>query len=340
MESENMDAKKSIKLKIIAYLDGDLDQQGMQEIVDWITRSKENARYYAGIKDLWEAALLDASQVAGTKKEWEKFAAKANRRTPVKNTFRLSVNWGKMLQMAAILAVGIFIGGLILNHSLKEAPAFITASAPKGSVSKIILPDNTEVFLNAGSEIRYAFSRNEKNREVILNGEAWFKVTRNEKVPFIVHTGFYSVKVLGTEFNVKSYQSDVRVETTLEKGSVLIGSSEKFRLNKNLTLKPGEQFVYNKGQNNFRVKQVDTRLYTSWKDNRLEFIRMELGELITLLERKYGVDIEVEDNSILQYHYSGTIKNETILEILDMIQHTLPIRYEITDQIIKIYKKQ
>ncbi len=336
-----MDAKKSIKLKIIAYLDGDLDQEGIRELLAWIEKSRENARYYASVKDLWEASLIDATRISGTEEEWKKFVMRLNLKKQSDNSFRFPFepNWKRIFQAAAVLLVGILAGTGISDYAENDSPLVITASAPSGSVSKIILPDKTEVFLNAGSQIQYAFDTDKKNRGVILDGEAWFDVVKNDRVPFVVQTGYYDVKVLGTEFNVKAYSSDERIETTLEKGSVQITSSRGLKLDRNVSLKPGEQLVYNRNKKTVHIKKVNTRIYTSWKDNKLEFIRMELGELIDLLERKYGVDIKVQDKSILQYHYSGTIKNETILKILEIIQHTLPIRYEIVGQTVKIYKK-
>ncbi|MEN6454559.1 MAG: hypothetical protein ABFD10_09890, partial [Prolixibacteraceae bacterium] len=83
-----MDAKKSIKLKIIAYLDGELDQEGSRELLEWIEKSSENARYYASVKDLWEASLIDATRVAGTEQEWEKFVGKINHKRNSGNSFR------------------------------------------------------------------------------------------------------------------------------------------------------------------------------------------------------------------------------------------------------------
>jgi transmembrane sensor len=85
---------------------------------------------------------------------------------------------------------------------------------------------------------------------------------------------------------------------------------------------------------------VNPSIYTSWKDNKLIFLNMDLAELIVLLERKYGVDIQVDEPGILKYHYTGTIKNETILEILDIIKHTLPIEYKIEDQTVHIQKEK
>ena len=80
-------------------------------------------------------------------------------------------------------------------------------------------------------------------------------------------------------------------------------------------------------------------MFTAWKDNKLIFINMNLKELFVLLERKYGVDIEVTNDLILDYHYDGTIKDETILELLDLLKETLPIKYKIEGQSILITKK-
>jgi ferric-dicitrate binding protein FerR (iron transport regulator) len=203
----------------------------------------------------------------------------------------------------------------------------------------MILPDNTMVYLNSGSEIKYAVNNAGGQREVFLDGEAWFDVAKNEKKPFVVNTPFYAVKVLGTRFNVKAYKTDDEIATTLEEGSVEVLSSGSSRMNGKKILKPGQQFIYNQSTGTVRTEHVSTRLFTSWKDNKLIFINMNLEELIVLLERKYGVDIDVDDNIILDYHYDGTIKNETILEVLDLLKETLPIRYKIEGQKVIIQKR-
>ncbi len=201
------------------------------------------------------------------------------------------------------------------------------------------MPDSTFIYLNAGSEIKYKIDENQKTREVILNGEAWFQVTKMKNKPFVVHTSSYDVKVLGTEFNVKTYESDSRVETTLEKGKVLISPLETSKMSKIVNLLPNEQFVYDKKEKTSIIRKVNTKQYTAWKDNKFIFINMSLKELIIILERKYGVDIEVENNAILKYHYYGTIKNETIIEILEILKKTLPVNYKIVDQTIQIFAK-
>ena len=241
-------------------------------------------------------------------------------------------------KIAAILIIGLLIG-FSVQYLKKTEPVYFTSIAPKGSVSQMVLPDNSIVYLNAGSQLKYTVEGLTRKREVFLDGEAWFDVTKNDKKPFVVHTPFYDVNVFGTQFNVKAYKTDAEIATTLEQGSVQITSSDNLKLAQTTILQPGEQLVYNTQNKTINVKDVETRMFTAWKDNKLIFINMNLKELIVLLERKYGVEIKTTDNIILDYHYDGTIKDETILEVLDLLKETLPIKYKIEGQTILITKK-
>jgi transmembrane sensor len=243
-----------------------------------------------------------------------------------------------VLKIAAILVIGIFTG-IIADNFQKSETKFYTSIAPKGSISQMLLPDNTIVYLNSGSELKYSLNNSNKLREVFLAGEAWFHVTKNKKNPFVVHTSAYDIQVLGTQFNVKAYPSENKIVTTTEEGKVKITSSEKVKLDQTRTLIPGQQLVYDLQNRSTSVKEVKTRIFTAWKNNKLIFINMNLEELIVLLERKYGVDIEVTDDLVLDYHYDGIIKNETILEVLNLLEETLPIKYKIEGQKVLIETK-
>lgn len=242
-----------------------------------------------------------------------------------------------VIKVAAAIIMGLVIGvyATYLKTNQQE-PAYYAAHSPKGSVSEMLLPDGTIIFLNAESHIKYSIEGENGIREVFLEGEAWFDVTKNNKKPFIVHTAFYDVNVTGTQFNVKAYQTDNEVTTTLEEGQIIIQSVGNFKLANNVVLNPGEQVVLNKESNELTVKKVNTGWFTSWKDNKLIFVNMNLRDLIVLLERKYGVDIEVKNKEILDLHFDGTIKNESIIEFLDIVQETLPINYNIVGQKIEI----
>ena len=244
----------------------------------------------------------------------------------------------RVFQWAAILVVGLILGNFLNLGNKTSTPVFYTSVAPRGSISEMLLPDGSHIFLNSGSTIKYSVDGNQGMREVFLTGEAWFQVAKVKDKPFLVHTCYYDVKVTGTTFNIKAYKEDKEVITTLEEGSVRVKSHEKLQLFDEKILNPGEQLVYNKELKYIQVSEVKTKMYTAWKENKLVFVNMSLKDLKTLLERKYGVEIKIADQSILDYHYDGIIKNETILEVLDILKHTLPIDYKIVGQNVIIQK--
>ncbi len=253
---------------------------------------------------------------------------------------RKTIKLNPLYWAAAVLLLGFFIGNRFSSiRSLPEQESYFISKASPGSVSETILPDGSVIFLNAGSEIKYVVRAETGVREVHLVGEAWFNVEKSKEVPFVVHTSFYDIRVMGTEFNVKAYPDDDQIITTLEKGSIEVLSSDKLKLAENIQLKPGEQLVFDKIQRSVRVNQVSAEIFSGWKDNRLTFIDMGLGELAKLLGRKYGVNITILDTDLMNYHYDGTIKNETIIDVLNILQKTLPINYRIEGQNVIIMKK-
>jgi transmembrane sensor len=332
-----MNDPKSLKSLIVAYLDGNLHGAGLDQLLHWMESSSENARFFAQVKDLWEASLRHASSFAETDKEWERFEKNVDSKLNFQKRNRLGIV--RLLSgMAAVLVIGFISGLLFVKYIQQQNPVYITATAPAGSVTNLVLADSTIVYLNAGSQIRYCPDGKEHIREVTLNGEAWFDVAKNKKNPFVVHTIACDVSVKGTRFDVKAYAAENEIVTTLEEGVVVLTSTTGYRLTKPIRLLPGEQAVIDKSANKALVKKVETRYFTSWKDNKLMFINMNMKDLIVTLERKFGLEIEVSDSSILNFHYTGTLKNESVLEVMELIKHTLPIDYHIDGQVIRIIK--
>jgi transmembrane sensor len=251
---------------------------------------------------------------------------------PVKRKIYLN----SFIKIAAAVVIGLFIGIFITHFINKQEPLYYTAHSPKGSVSEWQLPDGTQIFLNADSKLKYKAESKKGVREIFLEGEAWFEASTNKKRPLIVHTPYYDINVTGTQFNIKAYEDDSEIITTLEEGEIVLSPSANIILEENVTMKPGEQAILDKESKNLNIKTVNPRWYTAWKDNKLIFMNMTLEKLIILIERKYGVDIVVKDPSILNYHCDGTFKNETIIEVLEIIKKTLPINYEIVGQRIEI----
>jgi ferric-dicitrate binding protein FerR (iron transport regulator) len=256
------------------------------------------------------------------------------------NKFKINRAVVKVMRVAAVVVIGLCIGILLDKEIRNITPEYHTANSPSGSVVDFVLPDSSIIYLNSGSTIKYTMNGRKGIREVFLDGEAWFNVKNVNDKKFIVHTGLYDVKVTGTSFNIRAYKEDNYIQTTLEEGEVKITSTDEFRLAEEIILKPGEQVSFSKRTKELVVKEVDTDRYTSWKNNKLIFVNMKLKDLALTLERRYGVDIEIKDESILDLHFDGIIKNESIIEILDILERVLKIEYEIVDQKIEITKSK
>lgn len=241
-----------------------------------------------------------------------------------------------LARIAAILIMGLILGGILSTVLQQKDPVYYMAHSPRGSVSDLLLPDGSVIYLNADSEIEYSVEGKKGKREVFLNGEAWFDVAKDPKKPFLVHTSAYDIYVTGTRFNIKAYDSDNAVITTLEEGEVHLQSTENFRLEEDIILRPGQQAILDKEAKTISVKSVNSEWYSSWKENKLIFINTSLKELEIMLERKYGVNIEIKNKDLLDLHFDGTLKNESIIEVLDILKIALPIEYQIKDQTIEI----
>ncbi|WP_372934065.1 FecR family protein [Mariniphaga sediminis] len=241
-----------------------------------------------------------------------------------------------VVQIAATLILGLFLGVYVTSLLNKQEPVFYTAHSPMGSVSEWNLPDGTVIFLNSGSEIKYSVNDKNATREVYLSGEAWFQVGKDKKRPFVVHTPAYDVKVTGTRFNVKAYKEENKVTTTLEEGEVTILDENNPQLTEGIMLRPGQQLTL-AGNSGFpEIQDVNTKWVTAWKDNKLILVNMPLEELIVLLERKYGVEFVVKDESVLNYHCDATFQGETLIELMDILKKMIAIDYKIVGQTIEI----
>jgi ferric-dicitrate binding protein FerR (iron transport regulator) len=218
-----------------------------------------------------------------------------------------------------------FVLNQVIHSYLKPAAKTIqwyTVSAADGQKSKIVLADGTEVWLNSESTLRIPVSESSSSRNVELTGEAYFKVTKNTEVPFIVKTKANDVEVYGTEFNVMAYADFNRTETTLVNGKVKIR-----RDNNEFIMEPGQTLVFSK--NKFTKKMGRVEQAVSWKDEKFYFDAIPFSELVVRLERWYNVEIEISDTNLKSRLYSGVFKNEeTIWQVLDVVEKTSPIHYE------------
>ncbi|WP_423127909.1 FecR family protein [Gaoshiqia sp. Z1-71] len=246
--------------------------------------------------------------------------------------------WMELLKYAAVLIVSLLItGSIFYSYHFRQTAQdeYASISAPNGQISNVTLFDGTNVWLNAGSKLIYKHSFNQKNREVILDGEALFSVTKNEKIPFIVHAGSTQIKVHGTQFNVKAYANDLKIETVLVEGEV-----EFFSDKRSVFMKPGEQLLFTKNSGELVKNNVSTDEHTAWKSGKMYFHDETLLNLTRQLERWYEVKFIFSDEQIPRYRFSGVINKERSLEYtLNIIQDINKVKFEFDKEQIMVKNK-
>lgn len=195
-----------------------------------------------------------------------------------------------------------------------------TLRVPRGGEYSITLSDGTIVYLNSESELRYPVNFVGRDRRVYLSGEAYFDVVQDEAHPFIVDMGNSSVRVLGTSFDVRAYADEDEVLTTLVQGSVKFSAGKEF-----VTLEPGKQAVLGKS-GSIETREVDTYLYTAWKEGVFAFKRQRLEEIMKVVARWYDVNIFWENVSQKEVTFTGKMKRyddfSKVVEVLEMTGNT------------------
>lgn len=206
---------------------------------------------------------------------------------------------------------------------------------PYGKTFKIKLSDGTSVNMNAGSSLKYPvqFIKGH-NREVVLEGEAFFDVAKDKTHPFIVKTRGVDVKVLGTKFNVSSYKEDTDINTVLVEGSVSLSD----KTNKKAILEPGEKGSWNNEKNEIDIDKVDTRFYTEWINGEIVFRKTAFKDIVIKLERTYNVKIENKREDILDKKFNASFnKNiESIDKVLETMSKIMGFTYRKEGELIKI----
>ena len=206
---------------------------------------------------------------------------------------------------------------------------FNTVSTPRAGQFRVVLPDGTKAWLNAASSIKFPTSFQAPERLVSVTGEVYFEVAKHSigkrRVPFKVVAGNQVVEVLGTHFNINSYQNEERIKTTLLEGSIRVSQTQD--IEKGVLLRPGQQSelpILSSGtvpKSDFEVHAVDAAATVAWKDGYFRFDQVGLTELMRQLERWYDVQV-VYTSPIKEYEFVGQIPRNTplskVLKILEM----------------------
>lgn len=285
------------------YIAGNATEAEKQRVTKWIQENPENMREYMAQRKLHDMALWRTEPVAEENSRERKH-------------FSLRGVCMEAAKIAAVLAI-VLLGTHYWTgkHQVPEDKTWQSIYVPAGQRAELMLADGTKVWLNSRSTLTFPGSFKGNIRNVKLDGEGYFAVTKNVEQPFIVETNKCNVKVLGTEFNVMAYAADSVWETSLLEGAVEIlvpGSNNSgMRLEPNMmaSLK-GNRRV--KG----RIKEAD---YFLWREGLLCFNDISVRDMIEKLKLYYGVDIVVNNTRILKNRYTGKFRTK------DGVEHVLKV---------------
>lgn len=344
MEDKN-NIPDHIKQLLIDYLSGTLSGKDRDRLEHWMKEAPEHRNLVKEISGIWQvSSILKDKPDFDANEAWTNVlqAISVKKKTPVFSIIRLKP-W---LRIAAMLILAFSLGIISKGYWEKDTSdvtMLVEMSTPDKSKAYITLPDSTRIWLNSGSNVRYSKNYGVSERDIQLEGEAYFVVAKNRELPFIVHTSGITVQALGTMFNVRSYPEDNKVETALEEGSVLLTAhSVDGKEVTSVTLTPNQVASYLKGENHFTVENAPSAQYTTWKESRWTIRKEPLGNFFKMLESRYHVTLTYPADKLQQHTFSGTIVNETLEEVLDMVKLTSPIDYSMDNGqvIIKMNLKQ
>jgi len=321
-----------IEALLPGYLSGELSDEDRVMMNNWRSESPENEAIYLENLKAWEAMSLLS--------EMEQFNSfEALRKVNTKISQPQSAGWWITIQrIAAILLLPLLVysGYLTFQNrtkiNLQEQVMMQTISSRQGMVTQFALVDGTKVWLNSGSELQFPSRFNGNKREVILKGEAFFEVTRNEKQPFRVNANELKVEVLGTSFNVVSFDDDIQSEVVLVTGKVALSSENGKIVNEFGTILPGQRAIYEKEQKKIVTEEVDVEKYIAWRDGNLIFQDDSMEDVVKRLSRWFNVEIIINDPEINKYIYKATFRNENLVQVLNLLKLSAPIDYRITDR--------
>ncbi len=321
-----------IRLLAEKYWAGQCTPEEAEKVLNWLLKDEGRAFYERRAQQ--RIAQLNAPQTgnfdsheAGAERLFQR--AKA---TELKNSRPLLY---KKWAAAASITIILILSGLIWFAMLSGA-GMEEVKTTYGQTKIISLPDGSTVMLNANSSLSYANAwEKQEAREVWLEGEGFFSVVHTETdQKFTVHSGEMFIQVLGTEFNVSNWNSEPAIVLTSGKVSLSKNNSAE-----TIEMKPGERAIFSNTQQTFEIKEVDTKLHTSWKNEQWIFQRMPLSEVFLLLEHTQGLSIKSENIAVDSLLFTATLPANRPDIALKAIARTFKLKISQKDQTIMIQTK-
>lgn len=329
--------KEDINDIIARYLDGNISPDEEEFLLEWLKADKKNRKLFMELRDIWLFSRVPLEKEL-VEQSFDKFAKRVrmNKVLPERKGLHPALRWVASIAALLIIGIGSFY---LINHTGKvryvEVPqTYCKVIMPEKCKGTVVLPDSSVVWLNAGSTLIYPERFAADSRNVKLTGEGYFEVKKNPSAPFHVEARQMLVTVLGTTFNVRSYENEEIVETVLLTGSVNVKMNDE----KVYQLAPNQRIALNLKEQSVDITTVVGTDYNIWKEDRLRFENAPLGEVINKLEKWYGIEMACPEGLRRNVRLSLTVRNETVGEIMKMISLIVPVKYTIhPNQKVDIY---
>lgn len=322
-EMKDIEINESLLLRFFA---GETNDVESENIINWIRASDANHVMAKDVYYIYYSACLD--KVEAETDVDAAFRCVENKIQPKKAKLNKQRIVRLLQQTAAIIVIPlcIFTTYLLVKDTPSRAYS-VEVSAKKGMVTKTVLPDSTVVWLNSGSILKYPSVFDADYRDVELTGEAYFDVQQDLNKTFRINTGNYTIRVLGTEFNVEAYAEDEIATTTLVEGKVEIEYKDIRGNNQFTYLAPSQKLTFNKDSKDVNIEPVSVAQYIAWKDGKIIFEKTSLKDVLRMLGKHFNVDFVVKDEALYVNSFSGKFDGERLDEILNLIQISSNINY-------------
>lgn len=346
------------KILIVKYITGQSSEEETAMVKYLIGSSKVHEDFYVQYYETWQKSLHYDLDRIDTDKAYLNFLESATEnpvpaRKPIISIYRLAIAASIIL----ICAIGVYFYQGNKTETFNAAPlAENEINVPKGSTRKAVLPDGTTVWINAGTTLRFEKDFGNSTRTVYLDGEAYFDIA-DHKNPFIVKTNRHTIRDIGTIFNVKAYSDDLEFETAVIEGEVSIEGKLSLNSDKAETVSVKQQQVLklnyapvaSSGQKKSaitdlieaKVQKVNSsqlEVYTGWTEDLLVFEGKTFQEISKIMERKYDVEIVMNDVKLRNYAFTGSFKKvDKVEKALQILKETTDINYEQKGRIITIW---
>ncbi|MFD2162583.1 FecR family protein [Paradesertivirga mongoliensis] len=316
------------------YLSNDLSIEETDELLAWLGDDPARADLLKELQQTWDATKNYPEDFhVDTKAGWQRLKASINvSEKIVELRPRNSMRWLSIAASLILISVAVFFGYKSLNSS-----QLIEVATLKGQQKEVVLPDGSKVWLNENSLLTFNSDLNEaQSRNVELSGEAFFEVTRNPDVPFIIETAGTLTQVLGTSFNVRQ-NGEGGTKVSVVTGKVSFKPSQN--PGQELILLPGDAGLITR-EGYAAKSKFENRNFLYWKDRELVFNNSTLSEVLKTLETSYRVRFELKDEELLEHRITTSFKDIPLDQAIQVLEAMLDLHVQKTDSAYVVEKKQ